>query len=63
MWFFIGAIVVIALFALWFRRTNMYRSRRGPDSVAPGQEFGGGSAFNPTVHRSLRPPRGGGSPD
>jgi hypothetical protein len=37
MWFFVGAVIVIVLFALWFRRTNMYRARRGGRSVKPGQ--------------------------
>lgn len=37
MWFFLGAIIVVVLFALWFRRTSLYRARRGGQSVKPGQ--------------------------
>jgi hypothetical protein len=43
MWFFIGVIVVIVLFALWFRRTNLYRNR---NSGRPG-DFGGGHGGGP----------------
>ena len=57
MWFFLGAIVVIALIALSFRRTHLYRARTSGHTVKPGQ-WRGDPHFNAGVHSSLRPPRG-----
>jgi hypothetical protein len=37
MWFLVGAVIVIALFALWFRRTPLYRTRSSGREVARGQ--------------------------
>jgi hypothetical protein len=58
MWFFIGAVVVIALGALWFRRTNLYRARHGGLSVKPGQGGFDASGWSGGAHGSLDPPRG-----
>jgi hypothetical protein len=53
MWFFIGAIIVIALIALWVSRTNLYRARRGSRSVKPGQAGFDASGWSGGAHGSL----------
>ena len=41
MWFFLGAIVAVALIALWLRRTNLYRALRSGKPPQGGGHFGG----------------------
>jgi hypothetical protein len=53
MWFFFGAIIVIALVALWVRRTNLYHALRGPRSVKPGQAGFDASGWSGGAHGSL----------
>jgi hypothetical protein len=36
MWFYIPAIILIVLFALWFRRTSIYRHHRAGQGRDPG---------------------------
>lgn len=56
MWFLIGAIIVIALIAVWFSRTSLYRARSTGRSIQRGQAIG--ANLNTPAHSSLRPPRG-----
>jgi hypothetical protein len=37
MWFFVPAIILVVLFALWIRRTNLYRHYRRGHRADPGQ--------------------------
>jgi hypothetical protein len=37
MWFYIPAIILVVIFALWFRRTPMYRLHRRRSGVVGGQ--------------------------
>ena len=60
MWFFVGAIIVIALIAVWFSRTNLYGARGTGRNVKSGQAFGGD--LNAPTRSSLRPPRGDSRP-
>ena len=39
MWFFIGAIILIALIAVWFSRTNLYRARSTGRNVKARCQF------------------------
>jgi hypothetical protein len=57
MWYFLGAIVVIALIAWVVRRTSLYRARSSGHTVKPGQ-WRGDPGFNAGAHSSLRPPHG-----
>jgi hypothetical protein len=46
MWFYIPAIVLIVLFFLWFRRTNLYRHRNSGDGTHPDQQGAEGRGWN-----------------
>ncbi len=56
MWFYIPAAIVIVVFALWFRRTNLYRHHRRGHGVDPGQ-VGSSRSIGPPG-----PPMGGSFP-
>jgi hypothetical protein len=46
MWFYIPAIILVILVAVWVRRTNMYRQFRSGRGTEPGQSNYGASAQN-----------------
>jgi len=57
MWFYIPTIIIVVLFALWFRRTHVYRHLRSGHGANPGQ---GGYAAG-RWEGSAGPPGAGGS--